>query len=326
MTEASPLRLRIPPERSGERLDRALAAELAGRESRSSLQKLIREGRVLLNGRPARAAAEVAEGDEVVVDRPAPEPPDLVPEKLEFGVVWEDDHLAVIDKPAGMVTHPVAGAHRGTLVHGLLHRMKNLSGVGGGLRPGIVHRLDKGTTGLLVVAKTDESHRRLAAQLADRSLKRIYEAVVWGEVEEHEFLVDAPIARHRRDRKRMAVVEGGKEARTWARVRLATPLATHLDVQLETGRTHQIRVHMQHRGHPLVGDSTYGGRRRAIRTADLNVRRDADRLVRLIDRPALHARTLRLTHPVTGEPLSFESPVPPDLRRVVEFVERGRST
>jgi len=282
---------------------------------------LIREGRVLVNGRPARAATEVAEGDEVVVDRPVPVPVDLPAEDLDFGIVWEDDHLVVVDKPAGMVTHPAAGVRSGTLVNGLLHRVRNLSGIGGVLRPGIVHRLDKGTTGLLVVAKNDEAHRRLAAQLEDRTLKRIYEAVVWGELEESEFSVVAPIGRHRRDRKRMAVVEGGKEARTWARVRRATPLATHLELQLDTGRTHQIRVHLQHRGHPLVGDSQYGGRRRAIRTADPGVRRDADRLVRLIDRPALHARTLRLVHPATGEAMSFDSPLPADLLEVLAFVE-----
>ncbi|GJM45372.1 MAG: pseudouridine synthase [Gemmatimonadota bacterium] len=325
MTETPPIRLTIPPERSGERLDRALATELAGSESRSSIQKLIRDGHILLNGRPARVATEVAEGDEILMSKPEPVAPEIQPQDVAFGLVFEDDHLAVIDKPAGMTTHPAPGSPDGTLVNGLLYRIRNLSGIGGVLRPGIVHRLDKGTTGLLVVAKHDEAHRRLAAQLEARTLKRIYEAVVWGEVMEEQFVIEAPIARHARDRKRMGIVEGGKAARTWGRVRFATPLASHLDLQLDTGRTHQIRVHMQHRHHPLVGDAMYGGRRRAIRTADPAVRRDADLLVREIDRPALHARALRFLHPESGEPLSFESPLPADFRRVLDFIELRRS-
>lgn len=316
----NPVRVRIPPGRSPERLDRALARELSGEESRSSIQRLIREGRVLLNGRPARAAAEVGPGDEVVVDRPAPVPADLPAEDLEFGIVWEDDAIVVVDKPAGMVTHPAEGTRSGTLVNALLHRVGDLSGIGGVLRPGIVHRLDKGTTGLLVVAKTDEAHRSLAAQLAERTLKRIYVAVAWGRVEPASFVIDAPIARHPRDRKRMGIVEGGKEARTHVRVIRATDLASHVEAELETGRTHQIRVHMQHRGFPLVGDSAYGGRRRAIRTAAPEIRRAADALIREIDRPALHARRLRLIHPVTGEVMEFESPVPDDLARILEIV------
>jgi 23S rRNA pseudouridine1911/1915/1917 synthase len=320
MTERSPLHLRIPPGRSPERLDRALARELAGRESRSSIARLIREKRVLLNGRPARPATEVVAGDEVVVDRPEPVPVDVPPEDLEFGVVYQDDAIVVVDKPAGMATHPAPGSARGTLVNALLYRIADLSGIGGELRPGIVHRLDKGTTGLLVVAKTDEAHRRLSAQLAARTLKRSYVAVAWGRVEPEAFTIDAPIARHRRDRKRMAVVEGGREARTHVRVERATDLASHLGVELETGRTHQIRVHLHHYGHPLVGDATYGGRRRAIRGAGPAIRRAADALVREIDRPALHACRLRLVHPFTEEPLTFESPLPADLERVLAIV------
>lgn len=320
MTKRSSLRLRIPPGRSPERLDRALARELAGEESRSSVARLIRDGRVLLNGRPARPASEVVSGDEVAIDRPEPEPTSLTAEDLEFGIVFEDSAIVVVDKPAGMVTHPAAGAHSGTLVNALLHRIHDLSGVGGVLRPGIVHRLDKGTTGLLVVAKNDEAHRALAAQLAERTLKRVYRAIAWGRVSPASFVIDAPIARHPRDRKRMAVVEGGKEARTHVRVQHATDLASLLEVELETGRTHQIRVHLQNAGHPLVGDATYGGRRRAIRTAAPEIRRAADALVREIDRPALHAYRLRLIHPVTKEPREFESPVPEDLRRVAAIV------
>lgn len=301
-----------------------LARQLEGVESRSSVARLIREGHVLLNGRPAKPRTIVNPGDEVLVDRPVAVPSDVPAEDLPLEIVFQDQWLAVVDKAAGMVTHPAGAVRTGTLVNALLHHVGDLSGIGGVLRPGIVHRLDKGTTGLLVVAKDDESHRRLSAQLVSRRLKRLYEAVAWGRVQPDEFDVDAPIARHPRDRKRMAVVEGGKEARSHVRVRSADDLASHLDVELDTGRTHQIRVHLRHRGHPLVGDSTYGGRRRSVRGASAGVRRAADRLVDLIDRPALHARELRLEHPSTGEPMVFESPRPADIQRVLDFLTEHR--
>lgn len=315
----SPRVIRIPA-RSAARLDRALAEELAGVESRTSVARLIRDGRVLLNGRPAKPASEVFEGDTVTIDLPEPVPSDLQAEDLPIGVVFQDEHMAVIDKPAGMVTHPAGALRTGTLVNALLARFPGLSTVGGPLRPGIVHRLDKGTTGLLVVALDDESHRRLARQLAERTLARTYEAVAWGRVTPGSFVVDAPIARHPRDRKRMAVVEGGKEARSRVRVLHAAEAASHIEVALETGRTHQIRVHLQHRGHPLVGDSTYGGRRRALAAASPMARREADELVRMIGRPALHARRIRFRHPFSGDELSFESPIPADLAALVARV------
>jgi 23S rRNA pseudouridine1911/1915/1917 synthase len=306
--------------RSAVRLDRALAEELAGVESRSSVARLIREGRVLLNGRPAKPSSEVVEGDTVTVDLPDPVPSDLPAEELPIGVVFEDEHFAVIDKPAGMVTHPAGTLRTGTLVNALLARFPGLSSVGGPLRPGIVHRLDKGTTGLLVVALDDEAHRRLSRQLAERTLSRTYEAVAWGKVTPGSFVIDAPIARHPRDRKRMAVVEGGKEARSRVTVVHAAEAASHLEVGLETGRTHQIRVHLRHYGHPLVGDSTYGGRRRALAAASPLARREADELVRMIDRPALHAARIRLQHPFSGAEIAFESPLPADLAALVARV------
>ncbi len=321
MTRNSRVRLRIPEGRSAERLDRALARELDGEESRSSVARLIREGRVTLNGAPAKPATEVFPGDEIVVDRPAPVPADLPAEDLPLRIVHEDEWLAVVDKPAGMVTHPAGALRTGTLVNALLHRLDQLSGVGGVLRPGIVHRLDKGTTGLLVVAKDDETHRALSAQLADRTLSRIYEAVVWGHVRPERFEIDAPIARDPRDRKKMAVVAGGKEARSHVRVLRAADAASHVEVRLETGRTHQIRVHLQHRGHPLVGDSTYGGRRRALGAFSRRALREADRLVEAIDRPALHARRLRFVHPARGVEMELESPLPPDLEGLLDVLD-----
>jgi 23S rRNA pseudouridine1911/1915/1917 synthase len=315
--------LRIPKVPKAARLDRTLTAILAGHHSRTEIARLIRDGRVLLNGAPAKPATEVAQGDSVTVEIPPPSPSDVEPEDLPLGIVFEDEHLAVVDKPAGMVTHPAGALRTGTLVNALLFHIRDLSGIGGVLRPGIVHRLDKGTSGLLVVAKDDESHRRLAAQLESRTLKRTYEAIAWGSVSPDTFSVDVPIARHPRDRKRMAVVEGGKEARSHVRVLYRTEMASHLEVKLETGRTHQIRVHLQHVGHPLVGDSSYGGRRRAIRSAPLAVRRRADVLIGRIDRPALHARRLVLAHPFSGQRLTFESPLPADFRAALAEVRAG---
>jgi len=317
------LTLTIPPEAAG-RLDRALARELAGSHSRSELARLIREGLVRLNGKPAKPATEVRAGDEISVELPPPVASDLPAEDLPVRVLWEDEHLAVVDKPAGMVTHPAGPLRSGTLVNALLHRISDLSGVGGVLRPGIVHRLDKGTSGLLVVAKHDESHRRLAERLQRREIRRIYETLAWGRVQPPEFVVDAPIGRDPRHRKRMAVVEGGRPARSRVRVLSAGEPASHLEVSLETGRTHQIRVHLRHRGHPVVGDATYGGRRRALRTVSPGARVAAERLLQILARPALHARRLELVHPFSGEPLAFESPLPGDFRAALAVL-RGEA-
>ncbi|MEZ5066926.1 MAG: RluA family pseudouridine synthase [bacterium] len=315
---SSPLVLTIRETRAT-RLDRALAAELEGRESRSSVARWIREGRVLVNGRPGKPSTEVTAGDSIVVACPeAPDATDLPAEDLPIRVEYEDDRLAIIDKPAGMVTHPAGPLRTGTLVNAILHRFPRLSSVGGGLRPGIVHRLDKGTTGLLVVAKDDETHRRLSRQLADRTLHRIYQAVAWGRVEPERFTIDAPVARHPRDRKRMGVVEGGKEARSHVTVVFASELASHVQVELETGRTHQIRVHLAHRGHPLVADPGYGGRKRALVGVAPSVRRAADELLARISRPALHAGEIRLVHPWTGREIVGRSPLPADLAACLE--------
>jgi 23S rRNA pseudouridine1911/1915/1917 synthase len=319
-SDPPPLTLRIPPEKKGARLDQALAAELRGRHTRSEIRRLIRAGRVTIEGRPAKPSTEVQGGEAVTLDMPPPEPSDVLAEDLDLRIVWQDEHLAVVDKPAGMVTHPAGSLRRGTLVNALLWKIRDLSSVGGALRPGIVHRLDQGTSGLLVVAKHDECHRRLTAQLAARTLKRTYEAVAWGRVAPESFVIDAPIGRHPRDRKRMAVVDGGREARSHVRVITATEMASHLEVSLETGRTHQIRVHLLHRGHPLVGDAQYGGRRRSVRRVPRAARSRADRLLEAIERQALHARALALTHPVTEERLTFESPRPADLEAVIRLL------
>ena len=279
---------------AGGRLDRVLA-ELDPALSRSAAGRMARSGLVRLNGRPARASEAVREGDVVEYEPPAMESLEPDPEAIPLVVVHDDPDFVVVDKPAGMVVHPAAGHRSGTLVHALLGRGGAWSSVGGAARPGVVHRLDRGTSGLILAARTDQAHRALAAQLADRTLSRSYLAIVRGVLRLDEQVVDGPIGRHPRDRLRMAVVADGRPART--RVRTVERRAGHTLVQcdLETGRTHQIRVHLAALGHPVVGDDVYGRRRPGDP-----------------DRPMLHALRLRLRHPRTGEPMTFEAPPPAD--------------
>jgi 23S rRNA pseudouridine1911/1915/1917 synthase len=320
MTER--IRLDIPEGVPAERLDRVLARLLAGRESRSSLARLIRDGRVHVNGRAGKPALRVVPGDAILIEIPEVALPDLEAEDLPVSVVWEDRHLAVVDKPAGMSTHPAGPIRTGTLVNALLHRFRRLSASAGPTRPGIVHRLDKGTSGLLLVAKDDETHRRLARALAAKEVERTYEAVAWGRLF-GRLTIDLPIGRHPRDRKRMAVLQRGKEARTHVRALFASETASHLEIRLDTGRTHQIRVHLAHRDHPLVGDPVYGGRRRALAGVSAAGRRLADELAAMIARPALHSRRLAFRHPRNGEDLVVECPLPEDLARVVDRLLAG---
>ncbi len=313
------IRLVVPPGSPAERLDRALARLLEGKESRTSVARLIRDGRVSVNGRATRPSIAVQSGDAIDVQLATAEPSHYAAEDVALAARYEDEHLAIIDKPAGMSTHPSGAQRTGTLVNALLHRYRSLSAEGGSSRPGIVHRLDKGTSGLLLVARDDETHRRLARAIAERRVARTYEAVVWGRLA-GRLLIDAPIGRHHRDRKKMCVTARGKEARTHVRALLAREVASHVELSLETGRTHQIRVHLAHRGHPLVGDPTYGGRRRALGEASASAQGDARSLAAAIGRPALHARRLVLTHPWTGEHVDVESPRPPDLARLVDLL------
>jgi 23S rRNA pseudouridine1911/1915/1917 synthase len=275
------------------RLDR-FVAEHAQDLSRSAAARLIKSHLVLLNGHPADPADRVAAGDIVDVEVPEAYVVDPAAEPIPLEVVYEDEDLAVINKPPGMVVHPAPGHYTGTLVHALLGRGGSWSASGGVARPGIVHRLDKGTSGLIVVARNDVSHRTLSAQLKDRSLSRTYLAIVRGRVKDEAGELEGPIGRHPKERKRMAVVAGGRFARTRYQVVERKPGHTLLRCDLDTGRTHQIRVHLAALGHPIAGDVEYGGR-------------EAD-----ADRPMLHAWRLRLRHPRTGEEMTFEAAPPPD--------------
>ncbi len=286
----------MPPER----LDVRLARETG--LTRSRVEALIREGRAQVSGKvETKPGAKVSEIAAVTLDVPPPAPLTAQPEALPLDILYEDECMAVIDKPCGMVVHPAAGNETGTLVNALLHHLSGLSGIGGALRPGIVHRLDKDTSGLLLVAKTDEAHQKLSAMLAAREIEKTYMAVASGHFKEETGAVEAPIARHPLDRKKMAVVNGGRWARTEYQVALDLKAASLLRVKLITGRTHQIRVHMAHIGHPLVGDLVYAGKKPAV---------TANRLL-------LHAWRLRLNHPITGAPLCFEAPPPESFQKAV---------
>jgi len=297
---------------AAERLDLAVPRYVPGL-SRSQARRLILAGFVTVNGQPAKPHSTLRQGDKVEVTLPPPEPADLAPEDIPLRILYEDDALLVVDKPSGMVVHPAAGVRSGTLVNALLHHCPNLSGIGGKLRPGIVHRLDKGTSGLLMVAKDDVTHRSLAAQLKARRVIRGYTALVMGRVREETGEIEHPIGRHVSDRKRMSVVtRKGRAAVTTYRVRERFREYTLLELRLGTGRTHQIRVHMSSLGHPVAGDRTYGGRTRAA-----HGRKELEERLRRLGRVALHAHLLGFTHPATGEPLEFVSPLPAELQEIL---------
>jgi 23S rRNA pseudouridine1911/1915/1917 synthase len=302
----------VDPEHAGARLDAWLARCLPSL-SRARLQALIVEGHVLLNGATTRASTRLRAGQTARVHVPAPAPAVPQPEDIPVVVVHEDAHLLVVNKPAGLVVHPGAGRAGGTLVNALLGHVRDLSGVGGVLRPGIVHRLDKGTSGLLVVAKDDEAHRSLVRQFAGRTVAKEYLALVLGVPSRAEGEVDAPIGRDPVHRQKMSVrAPRGREARSAWRVEERFDGAALLRVRIHTGRTHQIRVHLASIGHPVAGDATYGG----ARTPSSHQSAARDALLSL-ERPALHAARLAFTHPVDGRRLEFEAPLPRDLLDVV---------
>ena len=292
---------------AGERLDRYLAGAVEGL-TRSAAAKLLEEGQVTLGGKPLGKNYRLQGGEVLTVSLPEPEPAEALPQNIPLDVVYEDADLIVINKPVGLVVHPAPGHPDGTLVNALLfHCAGSLSGVGGALRPGIVHRIDRDTSGLMVAAKNDFAHLSLSAQLQDHSLCRTYEAVVVGNVREDRGTVDAPIGRHPTDRKKMAVTDkNSRPAVTHYEVLRRYPGYTYLRCQLETGRTHQIRVHMAYIGHPLYGDTVYGAKRPA---ADMTGQ-------------CLHAVALDLTHPRTGERMHFTCPLPEEFTRLLQKLER----
>ncbi|HEX2251908.1 MAG TPA: RluA family pseudouridine synthase [Thermoanaerobaculia bacterium] len=304
----------MPEASAGERLDRHVAAHLDA--PRNQVQHWIADGLVRVAGRAAKASRPLAAGEAVECEVPAPIDDRITPEAGELAVLFADEHLLVVDKPAGLAVHPGAGRPTGTLVHRLLHRYPEVAGVGGPGRPGIVHRLDKDTSGVMVVARTAQAYRALTRSFAARDVDKAYLAVVYG-LPEATGRVEAPIGRHPQHRVRMAVRPEGRPAiSTWRRVATGPGVAL-LEVGIETGRTHQIRVHLKSVAHPLVGDPLYG----AHRWKELPGRRQA--LLRDFPRPALHAWRLAFAHPVTGGRVAVTAPVPEDLRGLWEGVSQG---
>ena len=299
--------LTLTADREGERLDAFLARSVPGL-TRSAAQKLLEDGAVTLSGRPGKKNDRTVVGIEVSVTLPQPEPLDVLPQNIPLDVVYEDDDVIVVNKPVGMVVHPAPGHPDGTLVNALLyHCGSSLSGINGVLRPGIVHRIDRDTSGLIIAAKNDRAHLALAAQLQDHTLARVYEAVAVGNLKEDSGTVDAPIGRHPVDRKKMAVDrKNGRPAVTHWSVLARYPGYTRVECRLETGRTHQIRVHMASIGHPLLGDVVYGSKKPFPGLAG----------------QCLHAKRLRFLHPSTGEPVEVECPLPQWFTDVLKKIDK----
>ena len=296
----------IEADRAGERVDRFLAEEYPF--SRAYFQKLLQDGMVRVNEKAVKANYKLKANDVLELSMLEPEGLKVEPKEMALDIVYEDHEVLVVNKPRGLVVHPAHGHFDDTLVNGLLAHCTDLSGINGVLRPGIVHRIDRDTSGLLMVAKTDQAHQSLAEQLRVHSVERAYYALVHGNIAEPAGLVDAPIGRHGTERKKMAVVPGGKEARTHYRVKERFGEYTLIECRLETGRTHQIRVHMAYLGHPLVGDPLYGYRKNNLGFVG----------------QALHAYLLGFVHPVSGERLRFTAPLPEDFAAVLDRLRKDR--
>lgn len=310
MNENGLQRLTVSPEDAGVRIDKYLAEQLPD-ITRSYLQKLLKDGSVQMNGKPVKASTKTAVGTVIALTIPEPEEPEILPENIPLDILYEDSDVILINKPKNMVVHPAAGHYTGTLVNALMYHCRGaLSGINGVLRPGIVHRIDKDTTGVLIVCKNDRAHNALAEQLKEHSITRKYRAIVCGNLKEDEGTVDAPLGRHPQDRKKMAIVRsGGKRAVTHYRVLERFGNDTYIECQLETGRTHQIRVHMASLGHPLLGDEIYGRAKSPFK----------------LEGQTLHAMVLGFIHPTTGEYMEFEAPLPEYFEKLLEKLRKSGS-
>lgn len=333
------LEIVVPRGKTKERLDVFLTHHVEN-ATRSKVQQAIKEGFVLVNGTTVKPSHIITGGEVIKVHLPKPPAPDVVAEEIPLDIIYEDDFLLVVNKPAGMVTHPAYGNYSGTLVNALLHhaqhRLSNLqtaSAKDGFPRPGIVHRLDKDTSGLMVIAKDDATHARLAKQFEQRTIEREYWAIVWGRFEKSEVgrkksaardmtgIVEAPLGRSKSDRKKVIVVESGKYAVTEYAVLEEFDYLSLVRCKLRTGRTHQIRVHMHHIGHPVFGDATYGGRRISWGGTDKKKKEEVQHLLTIMQRQALHAKTIGFIHPSTQQQMKFDSDLPADFQQVLSFLK-----
>ncbi len=303
----SEYRFTVEAEQESERLDKYLSSLLA-ECSRNYIQKLIKEGAVAVNEKPAKASSLLHVEDEVSISVPQPVLPEILPQNIPLDIIYEDDDLIVINKPKNMVVHPAAGHYDKTLVNAVMyHCGEHLSGINGVMRPGIVHRIDKDTTGLLVVCKNDVCHNAIAAQLKEHSIQRTYHAIVCGVIKEDAGKIDQPIGRHPNDRKKMSInLKNGKSAVTHYQVLERFAQYTYIQCRLETGRTHQIRVHMASLGHPLLGDELYGKKSNSFKT----------------DGQTLHAKTLGFIHPSTNKPVMFDSPLPEYFEHILTVLRK----
>ena len=311
----------VPPGKKKERLDIFLTNHVEN-ATRSKVQRAIENGSVLVNGKPARSSHQVMPGEIVHVTLPRPPPQEALPENIPLDIRYEDDQLIVVNKPAGMVTHPAYSNYTGTLVNALLYHCNSLSTLNDPTRPGIVHRLDKDTSGLMVVAKTDMAHAKLARQFAERTIEREYWAIVWGTFKQCTGVIETQLGRSKSDRKKMAVVKEGKHAITEYTVLQEFPYLSLIKLKLRTGRTHQIRVHLAHIHHPVFGDPSYNGRHLVAGPGTPKQKAEVQRLLKLMPRQALHAKTIGFVHPITRTMLSFDSSLPPDMTEVVGILKR----
>ncbi len=308
----------VAPHEAGSRLDTYLSLRDLGL-SRSQIKKFIDEKLVRVNSIYTRVSHRLRSGDIVEITRREPVACSALPQDIPLAITYEDKHILVLDKPSGMVVHPAAGHAENTIVNAILHHCQDLSGIGGTLRPGIVHRLDKGTSGLLVVAKSDAAHEGLAGQFKRHEVKKTYKALVWGNPRENQGVIELPLGRHPIDRKKMSTrSRRGKEAITHWRVHERFGIATMLDVDIVTGRTHQIRVHLSALGHPVVGDTVYGSAKKADNVPNTSVRSK----LKAMKRQALHATRIGFVHPVTLQEMILTSPLPDDMAELSDFLRR----
>jgi len=314
-------KLKVPPEITPTRLDTYLVTAGMGL-SRNQIQKLIRDKNIEIPGKGVKPAFVLLGDEEIIVRIPEAEPLLLKPENIPLNIPFEDEHLLVVNKPPGMVVHPARGHFSGTLVHALLSHTSDLSAIGGQTRPGIIHRLDRDTSGLMIVAKSDVAHSKLARDLSARKIKREYIALVWGHMPQESGCIDGYIGHNPKDHKKMAVVKSGKSAQTDYCVELDYSLLSLVRFRLHTGRTHQIRVHAQYIGHPVFGDPDYGGREERLGGIIAEKRPLAEELLKIIQRQALHSGRLVFHHPITAETIEIEAPLPEDMRKVIAKLQK----